>query len=122
MLPNMQTNSVTHTASNGATIEVGTITHEGRSFSATGAIVDESAGLIFGYVKCLNPDSHPTCQRFELTNWEGATIMPLTRTGKATGFYGTKLECFAGTLNGRRYSGRGLGSGMCIRMRAGRSL
>lgn len=103
--------SITVTAPNGASLEIATVTLNGQDFTAGGALVDEQAGLIFGYVV-------RQASGYVLTSWEGKVIMPLTLTGKARGFHGTRLECFAGSYNGRRYHGRGLGESMCIKLRA----
>ena len=51
------------TATNGASVEVGTITHEGKEFSSLGSVVDETSGFIVGYPK---GDT--------LTTWNGETI------------------------------------------------
>ena len=95
-----------------ATIEVATITHERRDFTNMGSIVDTSQGFIFAYV---------SSDEARLTTWQGKTIAALTRTGRAQGFHGVKLTCYTCTIDGARYHGRGLGAGMCIRMRASAS-
>ena len=37
--------SETHTATNGAKVEVGTVSFQGRDFSAMGSVVDEKNGI-----------------------------------------------------------------------------
>jgi hypothetical protein len=112
----MLSHSVTGTASNGATVEVGTITHEGREFSAMGAVIDTTDGVIVGYPK--HGDGTGRDGGHTLRTWDGAFIAALEITGYARGFHGTELTCYALTYEGRRYSGRGLGAHMCLRLKA----
>lgn len=118
----MKSASETHILASGATVEVGTITHEGRTFKAGGSCIDMERGRIFAYVKQVGFHKNPALASYELTSWGGDPIMPLQLTGTATGFHGSKLYCFSGTLNGRKWSGRGQGAGMYLTMRAGRAV
>ncbi len=95
--------------------ESGSITHEGRTFTAGGAMVSES--LIIGYPHA------PGEGYLVLRTWEGAPIFPIYRTGTSTGFYGSTIEHFAsvGPYLGRFWHGKGSGLGMFLRMRPGRA-
>jgi hypothetical protein len=94
-------------------VEIGTIEHEGKSFSAMGSIIDTEARLIIGYPKYgnFNGIGH------QLTTWHGDFIAGLAITGKARGFNGVELTCYAIDYQGRRYHGRGLGEGMAVKLR-----
>lgn len=110
--------SETYTADNGARVEVGTFTFEGRDFEALGSVVDEARGIVFGYVHKL------TAGGYELRTWSGGTIAPLRLTGAWTnrtcfGGWPIKMRAWACTINGRRYSGRN-GDMDLVRMRASR--
>lgn len=111
--------SETLTAPNGATIETGTVTLQGRDFSATGAIVDTANGRIDAYASVGAPGV------YSLTTWEGVAIAPLrmVRRWKQWGFGGVRTEIWAwsATIDGTVYSGRNGGPGMHVRMRAGRT-
>lgn len=109
--------SETHVATNGARVEVGTMSFEGRDFAATGSIVDEARGYVVGYVHTL-PDG-----RYELRTWGGETIAPLRKTGSwkvrtCFGGWPVTMRAWAATINGRRYSGRNGSEWDLLRMRA----
>lgn len=55
-----------------------------------------------------------------LTTWPGNTVARLEVTGTARGFHGVKLTCYAATIEGRRYHGRGQGPGMYLNLHASR--
>jgi hypothetical protein len=116
----MNYKSETHTATNGARVEVGTVTFEGRDFSALGSIVDPARGVAVGYVS-----RDKATGAYTFTTWEGKTIAPLAHRGTWTqrGFYGVRITIYAWTctIDGRRYSGRNSGPCMLLRMRAGGS-
>lgn len=107
-------------APNGARVEIATITHEGRDFTALGSVVDHARGFVVGYV---TRDEHgPNPSTYRLTTWEGTTIAPLrlVNTWEQYGFYGARVRHFAwrAVIDGRTYSGRNSGPGMLLRMRA----
>lgn len=110
----MKATSKAVVASNGAMVEVATVHFEGKPFTAMGAMVDESRGVIVGYpgLQC------PGRSQYTLRTWNGERIAELTVTGSSRGFYGSRLTCWALTLNGRRYTGRNSGLGMVLRLRA----
>ena len=104
--------SETHATDGGASVEVGTVTHDGREFAALGSVVDEASGLV----------SYRDGKRYVLTTWEGVELAPLrlVRTWEQRGFYGTRTRVYAwsAVVQGRKYSGRNSGPTMVLRMRA----
>jgi hypothetical protein len=105
-----------HVATNGARVEVGTYTHEGRDFAALGSVVDEARGILCAYVTRREDGSHV------LSTWGGETLAPLVKTGtwlNRNTFGGFPVRMFAWrcTYQGRSYSGRNAGDGMLLRMR-----
>jgi hypothetical protein len=58
--------------------------------------------------------------RHYLTTWPGNRVAQLKVTGHARGFNGVRLTCYAATIEGRRYHGRGQGEGMCLNLRPGK--
>jgi hypothetical protein len=102
--------------SGSATVEVGTVIHEGQRIEALGAIIDTERGLIVGYPHHGNGNGFTN----QLRTWDGKAIAALEITGTARGFNGVKLTCYAMTYEGRRYHGRGLGDGMSVRMHGGK--
>lgn len=57
--------------------------------------------------------------RYWLTTWPGNKVAPLEVTGKARAF-NCQLTCYAATIEGRRYIGRGHGPTMYLNMRPSR--
>lgn len=111
----MKATSKAVVASNGAMVEVATVHFEGKPFTALGAVVDESRGVIVGYPTARGPYDRT---QYVLQTWNGEPIAELTVTGHARGFHGSKLICWALTLNGRRYIGRNAGLRMVLTLRA----
>ncbi len=54
-----------------------------------------------------------------LVTWPGNVVAVLEETGRARAF-NCELTCYACTIEGRRYYGRGHGPGMYLNMRPGR--
>lgn len=110
------TRTETLTATNGAQIEVGTITHEGRDFAALGSVVDEQNGVIVGYPK----DGR-------LHTWDGQLIDGLgmlfitSSWAMPRSWIGSRMYAYRATYKGKRYHGRGFGDGMLLRLRASKS-
>lgn len=98
----------------GATAEIVTLVHEGREFSALGAVVNHAEGYLVGYVSADGKS---------LTKSGGEAICPLQFVSKYR-VYSTKwgswteMFCYRATVEGHRYHGRGQGPGMLLRMRA----
>ena len=107
--------SETGVSADGATVEVGTVTFNGRDFAALGSVVDTARGIVFGYVS-----EREGC--FILTTWEGAEIAPLrlVRRFKSYGVTRCELWAWSAIVGGRVYSGRNSGAGMLVRMRGGK--
>ena len=114
----MQSKASSVTLQNGAIVETGTIVHNGHEFSATGAVIDTSNGILMGYPKHGNGNGVPNVLR----TWAGQTIAELEITGHSRGFHGVKLTHYACDYQGHRYSGKGSGEGMSLVLRKGRAL
>lgn len=111
----MQTNIVTHTQPNGATVEVATITHEGKEYTAFGAFFDEEHGIIHAYTGGI-PGA------YKLTSFDGRDIANLTLVStymnrNVWGGFPVKMYAWRCTYNGKTYSGRNSGPQMIVRMR-----
>lgn len=114
--------SETHTSPNGASVEVGTVTFQGRDFAALGAIVDEANGVVCAYAS----ERKGSPGSYVLTTWEGAEIAPLRLTGtwenrNVFGGFPVKMYAWSATIGGKVYSGRNSGLHMFVRMRAGKA-
>jgi len=107
----MNTESIHGIAKNGAKVEIGVVEHQGHKFEAMGSLVDHEAGRCFGY---------PSTDGKTLNTWDGQPMGPLEVTGKARGFHGVKLTCYKAKIDGHTYHGRGLGSGMLLKLRKGK--
>jgi hypothetical protein len=99
----------------GARAELATMTHDGREYSALGAVIDHKRGRVVGYVKGAT-----------LTAWDGALLGTLRAMGRVrlaqwSPSGGEYLTCYRATIDGRAYYGRGLGEGMVLRLRAYKS-
>lgn len=66
----MDSSSVIGTASNGAAVEVATISHNGQEFTALGSVIDHESGYAMAYV---GSQTKP-CQRGTLTTWDGQPL------------------------------------------------
>lgn len=92
--------------------EIGTITHNGREFSAVGAMVRD--GRAVGYPKF---DRDYTGAVGQMQTWDGqpmgtARIVSMWRVWSWAGSHMCQIEA---TIGGKRYTGRGFGSGMMWR-------
>jgi hypothetical protein len=116
--------SETHTTASGARVEVGTMTFQGRDFSARGSVVDEANGIVCGY-PTARVEHDATPGTYVLTTWNGERIAPLrlVRTWQNRNVFGgfpVTMYAWSATINGRVYSGRNSGEGMFVCMRAGK--
>lgn len=93
----------------GAQAEVATVIANGREHTALGAVIDEAAGILVGYVKRAG-------QGFELTSFEGETIALLILTGSWRHGMGGTMQSFRCTFRGQTYTGRGQGAGMLLKL------
>lgn len=87
-------------------VEIGTIIHEGKEWSAMGSVVTDS--YCVGY---LGKDGR-------LTNWNGAVIgtyrvTSMWRTPRS--YVSATMNQVYATVNGRTYQGRSAGEGMVFR-------
>jgi hypothetical protein len=69
--------SETITTDNGATVETGIVTVQGRDFAALGSVVDEARGILIAYVSERPDPSMRDGRRYVLTTWEGVELAPL---------------------------------------------
>lgn len=110
----MNSKSETVTATNGATVEIGTIVHEGREFAAQGSVIDEQQGVIVGYPKGNR-----------LQTWNGKDIeglvLRVTSTWRVRSWIGSHMNAYSATYKGRRYHGRGFGDGMSLTLRVSKA-
>lgn len=107
--------SETHTADNGASVEVATVTFQGRDFVACGSCLDEARGILHAYVGGI-PGA------YVLQTFGGETLCPLTLVStyentRVFGGFPVKMYAWRCTFNGRTYSGRNSGPQMIVRMR-----
>jgi hypothetical protein len=114
----MKTRSETFKANNGALVEVGTVTHEGRDFAALGSVIDHDHGVIVGYPKGN-----------KLATWNGIEIdgltLRITSSWPAVFFghrswIGSSMYAYRATYKGQNYHGRGFGEGTVLKLRASR--
>jgi hypothetical protein len=106
----MESKSETFT-DKGATVEVGTIIHEGREFSNLSSVIDEARGIISCYPKGATA-----------TNWNGQVINGLRLTVTSSwrtprSFMSDRMFAYSATYKGTRYHGRGAGDGMLLNLR-----
>jgi hypothetical protein len=109
---------------NGVQVELGTLNFQGKDFTYYGSIIDEKRGIILGYV-VEGPDSLEWSKKYLLTTWEGKTICLLKRTGswlnyKVFGSFPVKMWAWSAIINGKRYHGCNSGTGMLVKMKAGK--
>lgn len=106
-------------ADNGAQIEVGTVTHEGRDFANLGSVVDHANGFVFGFVGRETPPGHHDTVR-TLTTWDGKKVLGAiwpTSSWPVRSHIGSRMYAFRARVDGIMYQGRGLGEGMSVKLR-----
>jgi hypothetical protein len=99
-----------------------TIEHEGHKFTSGGAVVTDD--YIIAYVGKHNADDYapehcgPHYLR-DLTDWHGNRIggCYLSSSWRVRSFMGDYMYQIYATVNGKRYTGRGMGAGMMCRLR-----
>jgi len=98
-------------ATNGATLELATIIHEGKEFTARGSIIDKAGGYLVGYVSCDGLEFH---------TWSGEKICRLQHVSswRVQSPFTDRMHAYRAVLDGKRYYGRGCGPTMVLRMRA----
>lgn len=113
MFPSPKFSSQTIEAGDGVRVEVGTMTHDGRGFMATGAVVAPN------YLACY-PAADGTVK-----DWGGNTLgtyrvlssRPAVFFGRQS-WQGSRYYFMRATVNGTVYALRGFGVGMLARGRA----
>lgn len=117
----METTAIQTKAANGADVEVGIVTFQGRDFAALGSVVDLSHGEVCGYVKRC-----PVRGRYVLTTWAGECmyieLRPTATWRTPRSFVSTTMTSFKTVINGHRWTGRCGGEGMFLRLKKGASV
>jgi hypothetical protein len=101
-----------------------TITHEGRSFTSGGAVVSGNHAIVY----VGEPRKMYEGIGGDVTTWHGeklgtyyipnSGLRSFALRPAARGFNGVKLTCYSVTFtDGSRWHGRGLGTGMMLRLR-----
>lgn len=106
----MQSRATHETSASGVSIEVGTVSYEGREFSALGSVVNHASGRVVGYVK-----------GGALTSWEGkviGTVWPISRWRTPRSYVSTFMFAYKAIVDGKPYHGRGCGEGMVLFLKA----
>ncbi len=110
----MESKSEMHLATNGALVEIGTIMHEGKEFSAQGSVIDPASGVIIGYPKGN-----------QLTSWNGNIIEGLSLQVVSTwktprSWQSSTRHAYRASYQGKGYHGTGFGDGMSLVLHANR--
>ena len=100
-----------------------TIEHEGKSFEAGGAFVNENYAV--GYVgELLNVNTSGTAMRVTngtraLTNWHGEQIGTcyISTGWPIRSYIGSRMYQIYARINGVDYTGRGFGEGMSVNLK-----
>lgn len=109
-----QFRSETNTANNGATVEVGTMIHDGKEFAALGSVVDEQSGIIVGYPK------GDKLQSWDSKEIEGVRLRVVS-SWSIHSWIGSRMYAYSASYKGRSYHGRGFGDGMSLNLRLSKS-
>lgn len=101
-------------------VELGTFTLEGVSYTAMGSMIDTEAGQIVGYV--VQPRDG-WGRLYNLTTWHGAHIgvLTLTKSYITAGRTRARIYCWKMIYAGRAYHGRNAGPGLVLRLKASKS-
>ena len=107
-----------------ARVEVGAISHAGRTYSARGS-VDPERGVLVGYVKKVaEEDLQPGDSRHVLTSWDGKKVLANLRkvsTWKTPrSQWSSTISAWSADGGGRHYVGRCAGDDMLLKMGATR--
>jgi hypothetical protein len=101
-----------------AKVEVATITHEGRDFTAMGAVIDHDRGIVIGYPS-LGCASVGACGKHgALNSWDGTELGRVEVIARSRGFYGAEIVHFRAYVDGKAYHGKGSGWEALLRLRA----
>lgn len=110
----MKSRSETKIADNGASIELATIEHEGKEFTAFGSIIDHARGIVVGYPSMIDG-------KLCLSTWDGKAITSLHVVSKwrIHSWQSDAMCAYQATIDGHSYHGRGL-NGLVVYMRKGK--
>ena len=100
-------------------IEIGTIEHQGRKFSAMGSVVDSERGVVVGYVGKGTVPGHASHAR-PLTTWKGeqiGVIWPKSSRKTPRSYVSSHSYAYDAIVDGEKYHGRGQGEGMVVRLK-----
>ena len=108
----MKTKSIHATSTDGARIETGIVTHNGRDFVALGSVVDHATGRVSGYVKGRT-----------IATWDGTPIGTLREVSswRIDSALSSRMFAYRATIDGFEYHGRGMGESMLVTLRASKA-
>jgi hypothetical protein len=91
--------------------------HEGKAFEAGGAYYDGRHAV--GYVGELIEPAEPKPHSRALTNWAGERIGTcyLASGWRVNSYIGSHMHQIYATIDGVKYTGRGFGEGMSVKLR-----
>ena len=95
-----------------------TIEHNGQKFTSGGAVVTDD--YVVAYVgKCIFEDAPGWSKARDLTDWHGNKIGVcfITSTWPIRSFMSSTMHQIQATIDGKAYTGRGMGEGMICRLR-----
>lgn len=96
--------------------EIGTVTHEGRTYEASGAIVADDLSVVGGYVK-----RDEATGKYYLTGWDGSfmfiTLEPRGTWKTPRSYISSEMTAWRTTINGKTYAGRNGGEGLVLFLR-----
>lgn len=111
----MQSHSETIVATDGqAKVEIATIKHEGKEYSAMGAYISDN--YVVGYISKAEPvENFPHVTQHWLTTWQGekigrAYVVSTWRTPRS--YLSSTMSQIEVNIAGKMYTGRGSGVGM----------
>lgn len=116
----MKSHSTWQTGPNGEKVETGTFVHQGQEFSAGGAVVTETHAIGYPkfdeihYSRGIGPASTSIALEGTMRDWSGNIIgtCKIKAWWPIRSFIGDRMYQIEATIDGRTYTGRGLGSNM----------
>lgn len=103
-----------------ATVEVGTVEHEGREYTAMGSMVDATNGRAVAYVGAVCARDAYGRPVHKLTAWDGCqlgTAVEVSRWRTPRSFLSSHMVSYRVDMNGQRWHGRGCGEGMVLKLK-----
>lgn len=123
------TTQTVHDATTGKleqSVEIATVVHQGREFTAHGSCIDLEKGHILGYVR--EGHGHLRGKYFTLGTFDGEYIAVLNKTGEGSGFPDrsgrhSRITHFSMEYAGFRWHGKcGLDWNQLVHLRRGKAL